>query len=112
MTNIAGIAEHLIAPALVLLDEVGTGTDPEDGVALATAIVDYLRAHGALVIATTHLEALKAYAATTAECANAAMHFDESSSTPTYRLIPGIPGRSGGLEIAKRLGLPEEILSE
>lgn len=112
MTNIAGIAQQLIPPALVLLDEVGTGTDPEDGVALATAIVDYLRGQGALVIATTHLEALKAYAATTTECANAAMHFDESSATPTYRLIPGIPGRSGGLEIAERLGLPDAILSE
>ena len=112
MTNIAGIAEQLVPPALVLLDEVGTGTDPEDGVALATAIIDYLRGHGALVIATTHLEALKAHAATTAECANAAMHFDESSAAPTYRLIPGIPGRSGGLDIAARLGLPEEILRE
>lgn len=112
MTNIAGIADQLASPALVLLDEVGTGTDPEDGVALATAIVDYLRDQGALVIATTHLEALKAYAATTAGCANAAMHFDESSSTPTYRLIPGIPGRSGGLEVAARLGLPDAILRE
>ena len=111
MTNIAGIAERLVSPALVLLDEIGTGTDPEDGVALGTAIVDYLRGQGALVIATTHLEALKAYAATTDECANAAMHFDESSATPTYRLIPGIPGRSGGLEIAERLGLPAAILA-
>ena len=112
MTNIAGIAEELAPPALVLLDEVGTGTDPEDGVALATAIVDYLRGRGALVIATTHLEALKAYAATTGGCANAAMHFDETTSTPTYRLIPGIPGRSGGLEIAERLGLPPAVLKD
>ncbi len=110
MTNIAGITRRLRAPALVLLDEVGTGTDPEDGVALATAIIDDLRTRGALVIATTHLEALKAYAATTAGCANAAMQFDEATSTPTYRLLPGIPGRSGGLEIAERLGLPPEIL--
>ena len=112
MTNIAGIAEQLAPPALVLLDEIGTGTDPEDGVALATAIVDHLRGRGALVIATTHLEALKAYAATTEGCANAAMHFDETTSTPTYRLIPGIPGRSGGLEIAARLGLPAAVLEE
>lgn len=112
MTNIAEITAQLTPPALVLLDEVGTGTDPEDGVALATAIVDYLRDRGALVIATTHLEALKAYAATTEGCANAAMQFDETTSTPTYRLIPGIPGRSGGLEIAERLGLPAAILQE
>ena len=111
MTNIADIARRLDPPALVLLDEVGTGTDPEDGVALATAILDDLRTRGALVIATTHLEALKAYAATTAGCANAAMQFDETTSTPTYRLIPGIPGRSGGLEIAERLGLPPAILA-
>ncbi len=110
MTNITDITLRLEPPALVLLDEVGTGTDPEDGVALAIAILDDLRTRGALVIATTHLEALKAYAATTAGCANAAMQFDETTSTPTYRLIPGIPGRSGGLEIAERLGLPAAIL--
>src|SRR5207249_9018531 len=110
MKNISGIAAALQAPGLVLLDEVGTGTDPEDGVALAIAVVDFLRARGALVIATTHLEALKAYAATTDGCANAAMQFDEATCTPTYRLIPGIPGRSGGLEIAERLGLPTAIL--
>src|SRR2546427_506013 len=110
MKNISGIATALQAPGLVLLDEVGTGTDPEDGVALAIAVVDFLRARGALVIATTHLEALKAYAATTDGCANAAMQFDEATCTPTYRLIPGIPGRSGGLEIAERLGLPAAIL--
>jgi len=110
MTNIAEITRRLRAPALVLLDEVGTGTDPEDGVALATAIIDNLRTRGALVIATTHLEALKAYAATTDGCANAAMQFDEATSTPTYRLLAGIPGRSGGLEIAEHLGFPEEIL--
>jgi DNA mismatch repair protein MutS2 len=110
MKNISGIATALQAPGLVLLDEVGTGTDPEDGVALAIAIVDFLRERGALIIATTHLEALKAYAATTAGCANAAMHVDETTFTPTYRLIPGIPGRSGGLEIAERLGLPAAIL--
>ena len=110
MKNISGIAAALQAPGLVLLDEVGTGTDPEDGVALAIAVVDFLRARGALVIATTHLEALKAYAATTDGCANAAMQFDEATCTPTYRLIPGIPGRSGGLEIAERLGLPTAII--
>jgi len=110
MRNISEIAGALEAPALVLLDEIGTGTDPEDGVALAIAIVDFLRAHGALVIATTHLEALKAYAATTDGCTNSAMQFEEATFRPVFRLIAGIPGRSGGLEIAERLGLPVAIL--
>ncbi len=110
MKNIAGIFSSLEAPALVLLDEIGTGTDPEDGVALAIAIVEELRRAGACVCATTHLEALKAYAATTSGCANAAMQMDESTCTPTYRLVRGIPGRSGGLEIAERLGLPPAVL--
>jgi DNA mismatch repair protein MutS2 len=110
MKNIAEIATALQSPGLVLLDEVGTGTDPDDGVALAIAVVDFLHERGALIIATTHLEALKAYAATTPGCANAAMQFDEATCTPTYRLMPGIPGRSGGLEIAEQLGLPAAIL--
>ncbi|HEU4403167.1 MAG TPA: Smr/MutS family protein [Candidatus Polarisedimenticolia bacterium] len=112
VTTIAGITAALDPPALVLLDEVGTGTDPEEGVALGIAIVDHFRVRGASVIATTHLEALKAYAALTPGCANAAMQFEEASFAPTYRMLPGIPGRSGGLEIAARLGLPEEILKE
>ncbi len=110
MRNISEIAAAVEAPALVLLDEVGAGTDPEDGVALAIATVEYLRARGALIVATTHLEALKAFAATTEGCANAAMQFVEATFAPTYRLIPGIPGRSGGLEIAERLGVPIAIL--
>jgi DNA mismatch repair protein MutS2 len=110
MKTVSDIAANLHPPALVLLDEVGTGTDPEDGVALAIAIIDHFRSQGATVIATTHLEALKAFTATTPECANAAMQFDETTFTPTYRLLPGIPGRSGGLEIAERLGLPASIL--
>ncbi len=110
MRNISQIAGALEAPALVLMDEIGTGTDPEDGVALAIAILDFLRERGALVIATTHLEALKAYAATTEGCANSAMQFEEETFRPVFKLIAGIPGRSGGLEIAERLGLPVAIL--
>jgi DNA mismatch repair protein MutS2 len=110
LKNISGIVAALQPPSLVLLDEIGTGTDPEDGVALAIAIVDHLRVRGAMVLATTHLEALKAYAATTEGCANCAMQFDESTCTPLFRLIAGIPGRSGGLEIAERLGLQADIL--
>ena len=108
--NIAAIAREIVLPCLILLDEVGTGTDPEAGVALGIAVIDHFRALGARVIATTHLEALKAYAATTAGCSNAAMQCDERTGEPTYALVQGIPGRSNALEIAARCGLPESIL--
>jgi DNA mismatch repair protein MutS2 len=110
--DIARMSEALQAPALVLLDEIGTGTDPEEGAALAIAIVDHFRRRGARVLVTTHLEALKAFAATTEGCANAAMQFDENSGEPTYRLAQGVPGRSSALEIAARIGLPASILEE
>ncbi|HEV8198493.1 MAG TPA: Smr/MutS family protein [Candidatus Polarisedimenticolia bacterium] len=106
------MAATLDAPALVLLDEVGSGTDPEEGVALAIAVIDHFRRRGARVLATTHLEALKAYAATTPSCGNAAMQFDETKGSPTYRLAQGVPGRSSALETAERLGLPADILAE
>ena len=109
---ISSMARRVVLPCLILLDEVGTGTDPEEGVALAIAIIDYFRNRGARVITTTHLEALKAYAASTPECSNAAMQFDETTGEPTYRLVQGIPGRSSALEIAARLGLPEAILED
>ncbi len=109
--TIADIARDLNPPTLILLDEIGTGTDPEEGVALGTAIIDYFRTRGATVVATTHLEALKAYAASTPGCVNAAMEFDEATFAPTYRLVLGIPGRSNALEIAERLDLPTEILT-
>ena len=109
---IARMTETLESPALVLLDEVGSGTDPEEGVALAIAVIDHFRRRGARVLATTHLEALKAYAATTPLCGNAAMQFDEASGVPTYRLAQGVPGRSSALETAERLKLPADILAE
>jgi len=109
---IGRMSETLAPPALVLLDEVGSGTDPEEGVALAIAVIDHFRRRGARVLATTHLEALKAYAATTPGCGNAAMQIDEASGTPTYRLALGVPGRSSALEMAARLGLPAGILEE
>lgn len=108
--GLAAIAADLAVPCLVLLDEIGTGTDPEEGAALAIATLDYLRDHGAVVVATTHLEALKAHAATTPGCANAGMELDERTLRPTYRLVPGIPSRSGGIAIAERLGLPAALL--
>ncbi|HUD72914.1 MAG TPA: Smr/MutS family protein [Dongiaceae bacterium] len=112
MRTIATIAAALALPALVLLDEIGTGTDPGEGTALGIAIVDYFRRRGARVLASTHLEALKAHAAVTPGCANAAMQFDDRSGLPTYRLAQGVPGRSSALEIAERLGLPREVIDE
>jgi DNA mismatch repair protein MutS2 len=112
MLRIASMSRDLASPALVLLDEVGAGTDPEEGGALAAAIVDHFRRRGACVVATTHHAALKVYAEMTEGSTNASMEFDESSHTPTYRLIPGIAGRSGGIEIAGRVGLPSSITSD
>ena len=112
VTAIARMTAELELPGLVLLDEVGTGTDPEEGVALGIAVVDYFHRRGARVIVTTHLEALKAWAAVTPDCSNAAMQFDESTGAPTYRLAHGVPGRSSALEIAGHLGLPPEILDQ
>jgi DNA mismatch repair protein MutS2 len=98
------------APALVLLDEVGTGTDPEEGSALGVAVVDYFRrvcqAH---VIATTHYSGLKMYAGVEDAVVNASVEFDEKTLRPTYRLILGVAGSSSGLEIARRFGVPESI---
>jgi DNA mismatch repair protein MutS2 len=110
--DIARMSQALAPPALVLLDEIGTGTDPEEGAALAIAIVDHFQKRGARILLTTHLEALKAFAATTGGCANAAMQFDETSGEPTYRLAQGVPGRSSAFEIAARIGLPAPILEE
>ncbi len=112
MRTAASIARGLRAPALVLVDEIGTGTDPDEGVALGIALIDHYRRGGATVIATTHMEAFKAYASGTSMCANAAMEIDETTLLPTYRLIPGIPGRSGAFEVAARIGLPEAILED
>ena len=95
------------APALVLLDEVGTGTDPEEGSALGVAVVDHFRkACGAHVMATTHYSGLKMYAANEAGVLNASVEFDEKTLQPTYRLIVGVAGSSSGLEIARRFGIP------
>jgi len=112
MLRIAEMGSHLESPALVLLDEVGAGTDPEEGGALAAAIVDHFRRRGACVIATTHHAALKVYAEMTEGASNASMEFDEASHVPTYRLIAGIAGRSGGIEMAGRVGLPESIVAD
>src|SRR5207244_5518525 len=105
ITNIAGMDRSLHTPALVLLDEVGSGTDPIEGGALGVAVVDHFRRRGATVVATSHYDALKTYASTTDRVATAAFGFDPDTFAPTYQLIYGSPGRRRALEIAGRLGL-------
>ena len=95
---------------LVLLDELGAATDPEEGGALGVAILDHFRSVGAFTLASTHLTALKIYGASTNTVLNGSMGFDEMTLEPTYRLHVGAPGKSAGLEIATRLGMPEHIM--
>ncbi|HEU5460218.1 MAG TPA: Smr/MutS family protein, partial [Pyrinomonadaceae bacterium] len=111
VANIARMIELCEAPALVLLDEVGTGTDPEEGSALGVAVVDHFRrACGAHVIATTHYSGLKMYAGNEPGVVNASVEFDEKTLRPTYRLVVGLAGASSGLEIARRFGVPTGIV--
>ena len=102
----------LTTPSLVLLDEAGTGTDPNEGGALAMAIIDHFRQRGAMVVATTHFDALKSYASTTEGVTSAGFGFDPQTFAPTYRLLYGSPGSSLALEIASRLGLPASIVEQ
>jgi len=110
ITNIASMDRGLVTPALVLLDEVGSGTDPIEGGALGVAIVDHFRRRGATLVATSHYDALKTYASTTEGVASAAFGFDTETFAPTYQLLYGSPGRSLALEIAGRLGLNPSIV--
>jgi DNA mismatch repair protein MutS2 len=111
ITNIVAMDRALATPSLVLLDEVGTGTDPNEGGALATAIVSHFKQRGALVIATTHYDALKSWGAATDGVVMAAFAFDPQTFAPTYRLVYGAPGRSLAIEIAQRLGMPISVVS-
>lgn len=113
IANISLMITLCKAPALVLLDEVGTGTDPEEGSALGVAVVDHFRkACGAQVMSTTHYSGLKMYAANEQRVLNASVEFDEQTLKPTYRLLVGVAGASSGLEIARRFGVPNEIVDE
>ena len=99
------------SPSLVLLDEVGTGTDPDEGSALGVAIVDYFRQNcGAQVVASTHYRGLKIYAANDENVINASVEFDEKTLQPTYRLLVGLAGASSGINIAKRFGIREDVI--
>jgi DNA mismatch repair protein MutS2 len=111
VSNLAAMDRSLAVPALVLLDEVGSGTDPIEGGALGVAVVDHFRRRGATVVATSHYDALKSYASTTAGVVSAAFGFDADTFAPTYHLIYGSPGRSLALEIAARLGLNPSVVA-
>jgi DNA mismatch repair protein MutS2 len=109
--NLVAMDRELETPALVLLDEVGTGTDPNEGGALATAIVQHFRQRGAIVIATTHFDAVKTWGIGTEGVAVAAFAFDPQNFAPTYKLLYGAPGRSLAIEMAQRLGMPPSVIS-
>jgi len=111
ITNVVSMDQHLDLPALVLLDEVGAGTDPVEGGALGIAVIDHFRRRGAHLIGTTHYDALKSYASTTEGVTSAGFGFDPESFAPTYRLMYGSPGRSLAIEIAARLGMPRSVVA-
>jgi DNA mismatch repair protein MutS2 len=108
--NLRTMLEAATEHSLVLVDEMGTGTAPEEGAALAVALLEEFRARRCLTLATTHHDRLKSYASTAPGVLNAAVEFDEVRLQPTYRLMVGVPGTSSGIEIARRLGLPSSVI--
>jgi DNA mismatch repair protein MutS2 len=112
IANIVGMNRDLMLPALVLLDEVGAGTDPVEGGALGIAVIDHFRTRGAHLVATTHYDSLKSYASTTDGVESAAFGFNPETFAPTYSLQYGSPGRSLAIEIAARLGMPASVVAK
>ena len=110
MLNLKSMLEEATPKSLVLMDEIGTGTAPEEGAALAEALLDEFHKKNCFVMATTHHDRLKTYASTTPGVMNAAVEFDDMNLRPTYRLMLGVPGGSSGIAIAQRLGLPKDII--
>ena len=112
MDNVKAILDQITDRSLVLLDELGAGTDPKEGAALAMAILDQIGSKGSTVVITTHYPELKVYGYDRAKTINASMEFDTETLQPTYRLMLGIPGRSNGIEIAQRLGIDAAVIDE
>jgi DNA mismatch repair protein MutS2 len=111
LTRLKRVLLRATPKSLVLLDELGSGTDPEEGSAIAASVIEHLLETGALLIVTTHLSALKSFAVNDQRIVNASMEFDSATGQPTYRLISGIPGRSRAIETAKIVGLPDSVIA-
>lgn len=111
LTRLKSILARATRNSVVLLDELGSGTDPEEGAALAASVAEHLLEAGALLIVTTHLSALKSFAVSDKRIVNASMEFDSATGHPTYRMITGIPGRSRAIEVAQMIGLPSSVIA-